>query len=220
MAVSSDDDSDSSSSDSSFFSTTSASVVRSSVAMDAAFCSAVRTTFVGSITPAFSRSSYFSVAALKPMRSTAPMTAAVIGRVRKALLPTPLAIPARGDRSVQATVETAEGKRTAYVDPHTGQYLGQTQPGGVMGFVKRLHSLDIAGPVMNLLVEVVAGWAIVLVATGIFLWWPRGQTGGVVTVRSRPAKRLFWRDLHAVTGAFASGVILFLAVTVPATRAA
>lgn len=124
-----------------------------------------------------------------------------------------LAIPARGDRSVQATVQTAEGKRTAYVDPHTGQYLGQTEPGGAMGLVKRLHSLDIAGPVMNLLVEVVAGWAIVLVATGIFLWWPRGQTGGIVTVRSKPAKRLFWRDFHAVTGAFTGLVIVFLAVT-------
>lgn len=124
-----------------------------------------------------------------------------------------LVIPARGDRAVQATVETAAGKRTAYVDPHTGRYLGQTQPGGAMGFVKRLHSLDIAGPVMNLLVEVVAGWAIVLVATGIFLWWPRGQAGGIVTVRSKPAKRLFWRDLHAVTGVFAGAVILFLAVT-------
>lgn len=124
-----------------------------------------------------------------------------------------LVVPARGDRAVQASVETPAGKRTAYVDPHTSRYLGQTQPGGVMGFVKRLHSLDIAGPAMNLLVEVVAGWAIVLVATGIFLWWPRGQAGGVVTIRSRPAKRLFWRDLHAVTGIFAGAVILFLAVT-------
>lgn len=124
-----------------------------------------------------------------------------------------LTIPARGDRSVLATVQTAEGKRTAYVDPHTGRYLGQTEPGGFMGFVKHLHSLEIAGPAMNLLVEVVAGWAIVLVATGIFLWWPRGQAGGIVTVRSKPAKRLFWRDLHAVTGAFTGLVIVFLAVT-------
>ena len=34
---------------------TSASVVSMSEAIDAAFCSAVRTTFVGSITPAFTR---------------------------------------------------------------------------------------------------------------------------------------------------------------------
>src|SRR5712691_5778485 len=48
----------------SFFSTTTHSVVRSSPAMDAAFCSAVRVTLVGSITPAATRSSYSSVWAL------------------------------------------------------------------------------------------------------------------------------------------------------------
>ena len=41
----------------SFFSTTTHSVVRSSPAMDAAFCSAVRVTLVGSMTPAATRSS-------------------------------------------------------------------------------------------------------------------------------------------------------------------
>src|SRR6266511_3327601 len=48
----------------SFFSTTTHSVVRSSPAMDAAFCSAVRVTLVGSMTPAATRSSYSSVWAL------------------------------------------------------------------------------------------------------------------------------------------------------------
>src|SRR6266516_3185199 len=48
----------------SFFSTTTHSVVRSSPALDAAFCSAVRVTLVGSMTPAATRSSYSSVWAL------------------------------------------------------------------------------------------------------------------------------------------------------------
>lgn len=142
-----------------------------------------------------------------PTAWIAAAEAATRGEAKQVVLPT------RTDRSVQVIVEANGEKQTAYIDPHTGAVLGTTQPGGVMGLVKHVHSLEIAGPVMNLLVEVVAGWAIVLVATGVFLWWPRGQAGGVVTVRSRPAKRLFWRDLHAVTGIFASGVIAFLAVT-------
>lgn len=124
-----------------------------------------------------------------------------------------LVVPARGDRAVQLALDTGDGARTAYVDPHTGRVLGVGAPGGIMGLVKRLHSLDIAGPVANLLVEIVASWAIVLVATGVFLWWPRGRDGGVVTVRGTPARRVFWRDLHAVTGVFAGLVIVFLAVT-------
>jgi hypothetical protein len=51
---------------SSGFSATSAWVVRSSAATLAAFCSALRTSLVGSRTPAASRSSYSSVWALKP----------------------------------------------------------------------------------------------------------------------------------------------------------
>jgi len=121
--------------------------------------------------------------------------------------------PAAPDSSAKLVVAVGKDKRTAYVDPHDARLLGSTPDGGVMQVVKRLHSLDIAGPVANMLVEVVAGWAIVMVATGVFLWWPRGQAGGVVTIRAAPARRVFWRDLHAVTGVFAAGVILFLAVT-------
>jgi uncharacterized iron-regulated membrane protein len=35
----------------------------------------------------------------------------------------------------------------------------------------------------------------------------------VLTVRGAPSGRVFWRDLHAVTGALAGGIVLFLAVT-------
>jgi len=121
--------------------------------------------------------------------------------------------PAEPVRSAKLVLETAGGRVAAYVDPHNARVLGSTPDGGVMQVVKRLHSLDIAGPAFNVLVEVVAGWAIVMVATGVVLWWPRKQSGGVVTVRGRPGRRVFWRDLHAVAGVFAGGLIVFLAVT-------
>src|SRR5246127_1142225 len=47
-------------------SVTNASVVSKRAAIEAAFCSAVRTTLVGSTTPAFTRSSYLPVATLNP----------------------------------------------------------------------------------------------------------------------------------------------------------
>jgi len=122
--------------------------------------------------------------------------------------------PAEPSRSVRLVVERPDGvRRGVFVDPHDAHFLGDIPDGGVMQVVKRIHSLDIAGPVANMLVEVVAGWAIVMIVTGLFLWFPRGQSGGVITVRGAPRQRLFWRDLHAVTGLFAAGVILFLAVT-------
>jgi uncharacterized iron-regulated membrane protein len=101
-----------------------------------------------------------------------------------------------------------------YLDPASGRVLGRLRDDfKLMEVVKRIHSLAIAGTVANYWIEVVAGWAIVLVVSGVFLWWPRGRSSGVYSLRGRPAQRTWWRDLHAVTGTIAAAVILFLAVT-------
>jgi uncharacterized iron-regulated membrane protein len=122
--------------------------------------------------------------------------------------------PSAPGRSAEVGVRTAEGVVAVYLDPRDGRLLGtqhdDTRP---MEIVKRIHSLAIAGAVANHWIEVVAGWAIVLVVSGVFLWWPRGRPGGVCSVRGRPAQRTWWRDLHAVTGIVAGAAIVFLAVT-------
>jgi len=121
--------------------------------------------------------------------------------------------PERSDRAVRMLIYVpAAGTRSAFVDPHDGRVLGTTRYGGVMQVVRRLHSLQYFGPAASWLVEAAAGWAIVLVGTGVLLWWPRGRAGAL-TVRGRPRDRIFWRDLHAVTGVFAGAVVVFLAVT-------
>ncbi|UDF30419.1 UNVERIFIED_ORG: PepSY domain-containing protein [Roseateles sp. XES5] len=120
--------------------------------------------------------------------------------------------PAGADRSARVTVSTEAGNRLVFVDPYDGAVLDTV--GAKEEFnqvVEDLHSLDYFGTSWERIIEIVAGFAIVLVLTGLYLWWPRSQTGGVLTVRGTPARRVFWRDLHAVTGLFASVVILFLA---------
>ena len=124
-------------------------------------------------------------------------------------------IPAGADEAVRARVDRSDGsQRTVFVDPHTARVTGVTAYGGVMETIKGLHSLSLFGPAMNLLVEVVAGWAIVLFATGLYLWWPRGRgVAAFALKRANPARRPFWRDVHALTGFYVGGVVLFLAVT-------
>lgn len=120
--------------------------------------------------------------------------------------------PAGADRSARVTVSTEAGNVLVFVDPYDGAVLDTV--GAKEEFnqvVEDLHSLDYFGTSWERIIEIVAGFAIVLVLTGLYLWWPRNQTGGVLTVRGTPARRVFWRDLHAVTGLFASVVILFLA---------
>lgn len=123
--------------------------------------------------------------------------------------------PEYADGSIEIGVQEVDGRRQVYyVDPGTAQVLGHLPDKGTFsGVVRQLHSLDLLGDYASALIEIAAGWAILLVATGVYLWWPRGQTGGITTVRGQPRQRLFWRDLHAVTGVWVGGVLVFLAVT-------
>lgn len=124
-----------------------------------------------------------------------------------------LVLPATPTRSLEVQIDDAAGtRRSVYVDPGTGAVLGTIPTDEkLMQVVRRLHSLAFFGDIPNRVIEIVGGWAVILVVTGIYLWWPRG--GNALRIRGTPGGRLFWRDLHAVTGLFASGFILFLAVT-------
>lgn len=132
---------------------------------------------------------------------------------------------ATGDRVVQI-VRPADAKEswrlivrpdgkspiTLFIDPHDAAILGRIRDGGIMQTVKQLHSLALTGPIGNRLVEVVAGWAVLLVITGLYLRWPRAGNKALA-LRGRPGGRLFWQDIHGSLGFLAAGVILFLAVT-------
>lgn len=143
-----------------------------------------------------------------PSAVMATIEVAMHGRVLE------MTLPDRPDRSIKMLVRVASGEaRTAYADPYDGHFLGATAFGGVMQTVRKVHSLQLFGFWASSLVEVAAGWAIILAATGVVLWWPRGRRGGVVTIRGTPKRRTFWRDLHAVTGILSAGIIVFLAVT-------
>jgi uncharacterized iron-regulated membrane protein len=118
--------------------------------------------------------------------------------------------------SAEVGVATAAGERlSVFVDPRDARVLGHlSDQGSVAWTIRRLHSLKAFGPVARGFVELAAGWAVLLVATGLYLWWPRGRRGGGVTrVRGRPRERVFWRDLHALTGVVVGGALVFLAIT-------
>lgn len=114
-----------------------------------------------------------------------------------------------------AVVTMAEAGRRilVYLNPYTGDVLDRIdRDREFMMVVRRLHSLAYFGPVANAVIEVAAGFAIILVVTGVYLWWPR-QQGGVVSLRGTPRRRVWWRDLHAVTGLVAGAGLFFLAAT-------
>lgn len=125
-----------------------------------------------------------------------------------------LTLPDDGRHNAQVDISQPGGTLQVFVDPASSKVAGSIEEGArIMTIVKHIHSLAIVGTAGQVVIEIVAGWIMVLVATGAYLWWPRGRSVGVVAIRRGAAGRTWWRDLHAVTGAFGGIVILFLALT-------
>ncbi|MFC0205516.1 PepSY-associated TM helix domain-containing protein [Novosphingobium soli] len=103
-----------------------------------------------------------------------------------------------------------------WVHPGTGAVLHQVpEEDRLMRLVFRLHGELLAGRWGSALVETAACWTVVMLLTGLFLWWPRGslRLAGVLYPRLRRGRALFWRDIHAVTGLWIALAALFLIAT-------
>ena len=104
--------------------------------------------------------------------------------------------------------------RDVFVSPQ-GEVLGALDPElRIMKIVQRIHGQLLLGKPGSWLVELAASWAIAMILTGLYLWWPR-QRGfaGVLWPRLSSGPKAAWRDMHAVSGFWVSGLALLLLLT-------
>ena len=87
------------------------------------------------------------------------------------------------------------------------------------GLTRALHGGWPAGTAGSWLLELGDCWAIVMIASGLYLWWPRGiGWPRALWPRTDRGSRLFWRDLHACVAAwFALLILTFLITALPWT---
>ncbi|HWA25327.1 MAG TPA: PepSY domain-containing protein [Lacunisphaera sp.] len=126
----------------------------------------------------------------------------------------PAPAPARS-AEVQFGAGGAADKVSAFVNPYTGAVLGRiddaTRP---MRILHDLHGTLLAGLPGELLIELAASWAFVLIVSGFYLWWPRPFTvRGFLLPRLGSGRRALLRDLHAVPAVWLSVFTLFLLAT-------
>ncbi len=107
-----------------------------------------------------------------------------------------------------------DGEATrVYVHPETLAILGSVvERDRFMKVLFRVHGELMMGNRGSAIVELAASWAILMIISGLFLWWPRKSRGlgGIVYPRLFGGSRMFWRDIHGVTGFWISGLALFL----------
>lgn len=122
---------------------------------------------------------------------------------------------AEGDSAlVHVGLADGKGMRDVFVSPQ-GDVLGALDPQWrIMQVVHDIHGQLLLGPRGSWIVELSASWAIAMILSGLYLWWPRGRGfAGVLWPRLHLGKRAAWRDVHAVTGVWVSGLALVLLVT-------
>jgi uncharacterized iron-regulated membrane protein len=125
-------------------------------------------------------------------------------------------LPQSDRAAVRVLVGTDSGDRRVYVDPYRLIPLKVVaEDDRPMQIVSHLHGELLAGAWGSYIVEIAACWTLVMILTGLYLWWPRGRKGyaGVLYPRLSGRRRLFWRDLHAVTGIWVSLLALFVIAT-------
>jgi len=123
--------------------------------------------------------------------------------------------PVAAERSAQFVLDSAGQTLNVFVDPYRGTLLGsQDAQDNLQAIARQLHGELMIGTVGDRLIELAAGWGIVLVMSGLYLWWPSGSSGaGVLWPRLSARGRLLWRDLHVVTGFWGSLFLLFMLLT-------
>jgi uncharacterized iron-regulated membrane protein len=151
---------------------------------------------------------------------------ALLARARAAVPPgavvTTARIEARTDRSAEFIFRLPNGrKESVYLNPYDGAVLGTLDVDRrFMQIDRMIHRKLLLGKPGELLMELVACWTLVMIGTGVALWWPReGAPARAALVPDLRRKgRPLWKSIHATLGIWiALGAFAFVATGLPWT---
>jgi uncharacterized iron-regulated membrane protein len=122
-------------------------------------------------------------------------------------------LPRNPTASAQILVDKGTQQFRVYIHPQTLQVLTiQNEDKRLEKIVFHLHGEMLMGERGSWIIELAGSWAVIMIVTGLFLWWPRNASGlaGVLYPRFYAGGRTFWKDIHSVTGLYISFFALFL----------
>ncbi|MFN8096448.1 MAG: PepSY domain-containing protein [Vicinamibacteria bacterium] len=112
--------------------------------------------------------------------------------------------------ATRVTLSARGGPHSVFVDAGTGLVLGAVKDSRLLPTIAQaLHGSLLLGAFGDGLVEVAASLGMLLLVSGLYLWFPQG-TGFWLSLRvGRENRRVAWRDLHKATGAVLSPALAF-----------
>jgi uncharacterized iron-regulated membrane protein len=105
---------------------------------------------------------------------------------------------------------------SVYVNPYTGAIVGTlAEASRFKILLKNLHGNFMAGDNGRPIMELGASWLLILLISGVVLWFPRKKPGvwGVWLPRIKAGGRVFWRDLHTMGGLYLLPVVFVIVAT-------
>ncbi|HWT71226.1 MAG TPA: PepSY-associated TM helix domain-containing protein, partial [Oxalicibacterium sp.] len=101
---------------------------------------------------------------------------------------------------------------TVYVDPYSAQVLGTLAAKERFGaWSKKLHSSLLQGEGWRWMIELAASWLMVMLLTGIWLWWTRRLADSLP--RRDASRRRWWSQWHAFFGVMLSLISVVMLTT-------
>ncbi|PXX43767.1 PepSY-associated TM helix domain-containing protein [Undibacterium pigrum] len=102
-----------------------------------------------------------------------------------------------------------------YVDPGTARIQGSIlESGRFRNWARKLHSNMLQGDGWRWIIELGASWMLMMMITGIYLWWPRGKASWRSVLQySGNNRRVTWRYLHSMLSIVLGLVTLIILLT-------
>lgn len=122
--------------------------------------------------------------------------------------------PHREDMAAVFRVDQEGATNMVAVNPYTGDLL-QVYPrrSGWYDSMDNLHSNLMLGVTGDRMIEIAASLGMVLIATGLYMWWPR-EGGWARALFPRLGRgRGLWKPLHGAVGFWISLVLIFFLVS-------
>ncbi|MGR3714121.1 MAG: PepSY-associated TM helix domain-containing protein [Shimia sp.] len=120
--------------------------------------------------------------------------------------------PRSADVAAIFRIDTGDAKQLVAVDPYTATVLQNwAADSGWYAFADDIHSDILLGVLGDRMIEIAAGLGLLLVVTGLYIWWPRGNSTAVLWPNLAARGRALLKSLHAVVGFWVSAfLVLFL----------
>ncbi|WP_299651559.1 PepSY domain-containing protein [uncultured Tateyamaria sp.] len=122
--------------------------------------------------------------------------------------------PRSADRAAIFRVDVDETATMVAIDPYTGAVL-ETFPrrSGWYDFADNVHGSLMLGVTGDRMIEIAASLGMVLIATGLYMWWPRGAGWRAALIPALGRGRSAWKSLHGVFGIWISVFLFFFLIS-------